>query len=127
LILGKENKVFNNRIYLLQDYREGGIYKIVIVPYEVTIEFLVRKFLLENYDIYGLLSGTIRGKRIFQYYWIDEDEAERMSEQHENFIKLDKNDLGPEVNFTTQRVDVDSLASYLIEQGCIVLDPEFIP
>jgi hypothetical protein len=119
--------VFNNRIYLLQDYREGGIYKIVIVPYEVTIEFLVRKFLLENYDIYGLLSGTIRGKRIFQYYWIDEDEAERMSEQHENFIKLDKNDLGPEVNFTTQRVDVDSLASYLIEQGCIVLDPEFIP
>lgn len=118
--------MFNNRIYLLQNFHEGTVHKIVIIPYGITIEFLIRKFLLENYEPYVVYLGTGKRRRIIQTFWVDEEVSTAVVNRY-SAVKLDKNDLDPEVKFTIERNNVELFIPFLLEQGCLVLDPEYIP
>jgi len=112
-----------SRIFLLRSREHDGIYKIIIVPHENTIDFLLRDFLLKNCDVYKYVATNHR--RNVAYFWLHEEDFDGYANL--DMEKLDKKKLSSDVPFSSERINAEEFIKYLKKEGCLILEPEYVP
>lgn len=117
------------KIYLLPDMYSEGIKEIIIVPDKITIEYLVRDYLLKHCKLHFIRNSDRRGNINYQYFWIDPKDYEENRIQHlfeMGLYEWLESDLPPEAEFNIANVAVEDFCVYLESKGCLILEPEYI-